>query len=70
MRVRWSEAIERNEACGAFQEPARVSQSMATDRRVEIWVNAVKQFFAREWNEKFFELYDDGQLYPVKIVNR
>lgn len=49
---------------------SRVSQSMAIDKRVEIWLNAVKQFFSRAWEEKFFELYDDGQLHPIEIVKR
>lgn len=39
---------------------SRVSQSMAIDRRVEIWLNAVNQFLSKKWAEKFFELYDDG----------
>ena len=47
-----------------------VSQSMAIDRRMEIWLNAVKLFLSKEWKEKFFELYDDGILHPVKVVNR
>ena len=47
-----------------------VSQSMAIDRRVEIWLNAVKQFLSKKWAEKFFELYDDGKLHPVEVVKR
>ena len=43
---------------------------MAVDRRVEIWLNAVKQFVSKKWAEKFFELYDDGQLHPVEVVKR
>jgi predicted nuclease of predicted toxin-antitoxin system len=49
---------------------SRVSQSMAIDRRVEIWLNAVKQFLSKQWAEKFFELYDDGKLHPVEVVKR
>ena len=49
---------------------SRVPQSMAIDRRVEIWLNAVKQFLSKKWAEKFFELYDDGKLHPVKVVKR
>ncbi len=49
---------------------SRVSQSMAIDRRVEIWLNAVKQFLSKKWADKFFELYDDGELHPVEIVKR
>jgi hypothetical protein len=43
---------------------------MAIDKRVEIWLNAVQQFFSKKWNEKFFELYDDGQLHPIEVVKR
>jgi hypothetical protein len=43
---------------------------MAIDRRVEIWLNAVKQFLSKRWAEKFFELYDDGKLHPVEVVKR
>ena len=43
---------------------------MAVVRRVEIWLNAVKQFLSKKWAEKFFELYDDGQLHPVEVVKR
>jgi predicted nuclease of predicted toxin-antitoxin system len=49
---------------------SRVSQSMAIDRRVEIWLNAVKQFHSKTWSEKFCELYDDGKLHPVEVVKR
>ena len=54
--------------CKASVIWSRVSQSMAIDQRVEIWLNAVKQFLSKKWNEKFFELYDDGILHPVKVV--
>ncbi len=47
---------------------SRVTQSMAIDNRVEIWLNAVRQFLSKKWKEKFFELYDDGKLYPVEVI--
>jgi hypothetical protein len=43
---------------------------MLIDKRVEIWLGAVRQFFDRSWKEKFFELYDDGKLYPVEVIKR
>ena len=43
---------------------------MAIDRRVEMWLHAVKQFSGKKWDEKFFELYDDGQLHPIEIIKR
>ena len=41
---------------------------MAIDKRVEIWLNAVQQFLSKTWKEKFFELYDDGNLYPIEVT--
>lgn len=49
---------------------SRVSQSMAINRRVEIWHSAVTQFHSKKCNENFFELYDDGILRPVKVIRR
>ena len=62
--------VEAASDCKASIIWSRVSQSMAIDQRVEIWLNAVRQFFAKPWNEHFFELYDDGQLHPVEVVKR
>ena len=62
--------VEAAPDCKASIIWSRVSQSMAIDARVEIWLSAVKQFFGRQWSEKFFELHDDGQLYPIEIVKR
>lgn len=62
--------IEAAPDCKASIIWSRVSQSMAIDRRVEIWLNAVQQFFSKKWNEKFFELYDDGQLHPIEVIKR
>jgi hypothetical protein len=56
--------------CKASIICTRVSQSMAIDRRVEIWLNAVNQFLSKKWAEKFFELYDDGTLHPVEVIKR
>ena len=62
--------VEAAPDCKASIIWSRVSQSMAIDQRVEIWLNAVRQFFAKQWSEKFFELYDDGQLHPIEVVKR
>ncbi|MGH7927707.1 MAG: hypothetical protein ACREQV_07920 [Candidatus Binatia bacterium] len=47
---------------------SRVSQSMAIEKRVGMWLNAIQQFFSKTWKEEFFELYDDGTLYPVEVI--
>jgi predicted nuclease of predicted toxin-antitoxin system len=62
--------VEAAPDCRASIIWSRVSQSMAIDQRVEIWLNAVKQFFSKKWSEKFFELYDNGQLYPIEVDKR
>lgn len=61
--------VEAAPDCKASIIWSRVSQSMAIDKRVEIWLNAVQQFFSKGWKEKFFELYDDGKLHPVEVRN-
>jgi len=43
---------------------------MPIDKRVEIRRNVVNQFLAKTWTEKFFELYDDGMIQPVKVVKK
>ena len=62
--------VEAAPDCKASIIWSRVSQSLAIDKRVEIWLNAVREFLGRQRSEKFFELYDDGQLHPVKVVKR
>jgi len=57
-------------ACMASIIWSRVSQSMPINQRVEIWLNAARQFRSKKWDENFFELYDDGTLHPVKVVKR
>ena|SRR5688572_15918381 len=62
--------VEAAPDCKASIVWSRVSQSMAIYQRVEIWLNAVRQFFAKTWSEKFFELCDDGRLHPIEVVKR
>ena len=62
--------VEAVPDCKASIIWSRVSQSMAIDRRVEIWLNAVKLFLSKKWTEKFFELYDDGDLHPIEVTKR
>ena len=62
--------VEAVPDCKASIIWSRVSQSMAIDQRVEIWLNAVREFFSKKWAEKFFELYDDGDLHPIEVTKR
>ena len=62
--------VEAAPDCKASIIWSRVSQSMPIDERVEIWLNAVKLFLSKKWTEKFFELYDDGNLHPIEVVKR
>jgi predicted nuclease of predicted toxin-antitoxin system len=43
---------------------SRVTQTLPNDVRVEIWLGAVREYFSREWQERLFEVYDDGRLWP------
>ena len=47
---------------------SRVTQTLPLNRRLEIWHQAIAEYFAREWSERVFEVYDNGQLVPWKIV--
>jgi predicted nuclease of predicted toxin-antitoxin system len=59
--------VEAAPDCKASIIWSRVSQSMAIDQRVEIWLNAVRQFFAKQRSEKFFELYDAAHFIPLRL---
>jgi hypothetical protein len=59
--------VEAAPDCKASIIWSRVSQSMAIDQRVEIWLNAVRQFFVKPWSEKFFELYDTDNFIPLRL---
>ena len=43
---------------------SRVTQSLPLAVRLETWLKAIREFFSRRWNEKLFELFDDGKLGP------
>jgi predicted nuclease of predicted toxin-antitoxin system len=62
--------VEAAPDCKASIIWSRVTQSIPVDQRVEIWLNAVRQFFSKHWSEKFFELLDDGQLHAIEVVKR
>lgn len=31
-------------------------------------MRAISEFFSRKWDEKFFEVYDDGKLHPFEVI--
>lgn len=41
---------------------SRVSQSQPIAARVEIWLEAIREYFSRDWSETQFEVFDDGKL--------
>jgi len=43
---------------------SRVTQSQPIAVRVEIWLNALREYFSRDWPETQFEVFDDGKLRP------
>jgi predicted nuclease of predicted toxin-antitoxin system len=43
---------------------SRVTQSQPIAVRVEIWLNALREYFSRDWPEAQFEVFDDGKLRP------
>ncbi len=47
---------------------SRVTQSLPIAVRVEIWAGAIREYFARPWQEGLFEVFDNGKLVPWKKV--
>ncbi len=43
---------------------SRVTQGLPIAVRVEIWFQAIQEFFSRDRQEKLFEVFDDGRLRP------
>ena len=47
---------------------SQVTQSLSIAVRVEIWFKAIQEYFSRDWEERLFEVFDDGRLRPWKGV--
>ncbi len=60
--------VEAAPDCNASIIWSQVTQSIAIEKRVEIWMAAINEFFSKKWEEKFFEVYDDGKLHPYEII--
>ena len=60
--------VEATPDCKASIIWSQVTQSIPIDRRVEIWMEAIKEFFSKKWKEKFFQVYDDGKLHPFEVI--
>ena len=43
---------------------SRVTQSLPINVRIEIWCQAIREYFSRDWRETVFEVFDDGKLHP------
>lgn len=48
---------------------SRVSQALPIQRRVELWMRAVREFVERDRTEQVFEILPDGRLVPWEIRN-
>lgn len=59
--------VDLTQDCKASIIWSQVSQSMPIDKRVQIWMKAIKEFSSKKWHEKLFELHDDGKLYPTTV---
>jgi predicted nuclease of predicted toxin-antitoxin system len=60
--------VEAAPDCKASIIWSQVNQSLAIDKRVEIWMAAIQEFLAKKWKEKFFEVHDDGKLRPFEVI--
>jgi predicted nuclease of predicted toxin-antitoxin system len=49
---------------------SRVNQSLPIEMRIEIWLRAIREFFARNRGETLFEVFDDGKLLPCDGIRR
>ena len=47
---------------------SRVTQSLPIVVRVEIWGKVIRDYFSRDWDERLFEVFDNGKLIPWKVV--
>jgi predicted nuclease of predicted toxin-antitoxin system len=43
---------------------SRVTQTLPNGIRVEVWLGAIREYLSRDWQERLFEVYDDGWLVP------
>jgi len=52
----------------------KTSRRIVSSREIRLWplsrLNAVRQFFAKQWSEKFSSLYEDGRLHPIEFTER
>jgi predicted nuclease of predicted toxin-antitoxin system len=53
--------------CVASVIVSHVRQTLPIEQRVGIWLRALRQFLARKWPTKLFEVYDDGELLPIDV---
>ena len=60
--------VEATPDCKASIIWSQVTQSIPIDKRVEIWMAAISEFFSKKWEEKFFQVYDDGKLHPFEVI--
>ena len=60
--------VDAGPDCKASIIWSQVTQSIPIDKRVEIWMGAIKEFLSKTWKEKFFQVYDDGKLHPFEVI--
>jgi len=60
--------VEAAPDCKASIIWSQVTQSIPIDIRVEIWMGAIQEFLSKKWEEKFFQVYDDGKLHPFEVI--
>jgi hypothetical protein len=48
---------------------SQVTQALPIAARVEIWLKAIREYSSRAWDEKLFEVFDDGRLRPWKVTS-
>ena len=49
---------------------SRVTQTLSIGTRVDVWLRAIQNYFSRDWQERLFEVFDDGKLVPWKDLSK
>ncbi|HYB89685.1 MAG TPA: DUF5615 family PIN-like protein [Candidatus Binataceae bacterium] len=47
---------------------SRVSQTLPLRIRLDLWLQAIRAYFSRQWSERRFEVHDDGKLLPWTVI--
>lgn len=47
---------------------SRVTQTLPLSVRLGLWLQAIHEYFSRQWSDRHFEVYDNGKLVPWTVI--